>query len=363
MKRTDLSISPDMALRDMELWNMNRCEVYSDYETLWRMFHAVIKSSSWGTSEYGGPVWLMDFSLANLEKLYPDNPWLSRMWFEWMLGKDKLFGYAKSERLGKFSDWFRVRAQNLIEKNALGNVILKLETGRNGSIFYYAWGGFLEILKFFVNGHIYYLDYAQMREKDVSVRDMERMQKARFHTYLSNYGGQDRIMVEKFPYPIPDKGIPYLHSDKYGDCSEFSKYTDQKGYLIPENKQEKFLIIFTNDLMEHKAQGRYSNIKDCSDYKEWAHQSEDDISVKERVRNLIFPYPKMRCDEYLYKDDFFTSRIKLEPTPSSADFTWVRRDFRIESIKIELPKIAEEYGEFWHRQFPLKQHWRVCEEF
>ena len=65
----------------------------------------------------------------------------------------------------------------------------------------------------------------------------------------------------------------------------------------------------------------------------------------------------------LYKDDFVTSRIKLEPTPSSADFTWVRRDFRIESIKIELPKIAEEYGEFWHRQFPLKQHWRVCEEF
>ena len=363
MKRTDLSISRDMALRDMEMWNINRCEVYSDYETLWRMFHAVIKSSSWGTSEYGGPVWLMDFSLANLEKLYPDNPWLSRMWYEWALGKNNLLGYAKSERLCKFSDWFRVRAQELIEKNALGNVILKLETGKEGSIFYYAWGGFLEILRSFVRGHIYYLDHAQIIEKNVSVRDMERMQKARFHTYLSNYGGQDSIMVEKFPYPLADRRLSCIYSDKYGECTDFSKYTDQKGYLIPETIQEKFLIIFTSDLMEHKAQGRYSNIKDCTDYEVWLNQSEDSISVKERVKYSIFPYPKMRCDEYLCRDHFFSSRTKLEPTPPSAEFTWIRRDYDIESIKIELPKIAEEYGEFWHRQFPLKQHWRVYKYF
>ena len=65
------SVSQNTVLREMALWQKDECSRFGEYETLWQMFRMVVTTSSYVTSEFGGPVWLMDFSLANLKKLFP----------------------------------------------------------------------------------------------------------------------------------------------------------------------------------------------------------------------------------------------------------------------------------------------------
>lgn len=72
----------------------------------------------------------------------------------------------------------------------------------------------------------------------------------------------------------------------------------------------------------------------------------------------ICPYPQMKYNYYL--DLFKTYDQHFRPTKSV--FRWKRQESYFEEIKIDLPEIDAQYGEFWHRQFPMKQNWRELTE-
>ena len=323
-KQNEYVSAQDKVLAEMEMWRENPLRKWKDYDTLWKMFSAVIKSSSYGTSEFGGPVWLLDFSLANLQKLFPNNPWLEAMQKEREKGK-----YAvASELLLDFSQWFEISAEKFVNQLGLGNVIVKSETGYNGNLSLYGWGLFLDVVQSLTDGEVYRPNRECMMKRNFSVRESDAVRRGNFLTKL--YG---RSIVTKFP--CFRGGIRCCReSDLYGDCYTLEHFSLTKGFVIPETQQEKFLMLIVNDLMECKAQG-YGNTAD-------------------KEGNVV-PYPKMKFEQYL-DSAHYGCGLHFKPTVDV--FRWQRRDGHFEEIKPMLPKIDSKYGEFWHRQFPPKQNWR-----
>lgn len=323
METKVLALPKDAVLKDMELWNNGKHSVYADFDTLWQMFRGVLASGSYGTSEFGGPIWLLDFSLANLKKLFPENPWLDTMEQD----KSKALATGKSKNFNKFFEWFRFRAECMVKFCGLGNVIIKYETISGVNVALYGWGVFLDTVQSFVDGSVRRLSLGLMMKWNYSLRESEAVRKGEFFTCLNTDS-----MVKQYPNASEDAD-DVKHSDVYGDCYHLKHFSPITGYVIPETVSEKILTLVVNDLMEYMAQ-RLSNEPDRS--------------------GLICPYPMMKYDKYL--DGIGRCGYHFKPTAEV--FRWRRNDGCIEEIKVELPKIEEKYGEFWHRQFPLKQNWR-----
>ena len=322
------ALSQDKVLREMKLWYENECSMLDDYDTLWEMFRTVITSSNYGTSEFGGPIWLMDFSLANLQKLFPDNPWLEAMEKEWDKGKWSHSGMAKSEVLKRFSEWFQYRVEHLVRWLGLGNVIVKQETDFEGNISLYGWGIFLDVVQSIVGGRVERLHHELMLKYNFSYNEVGEVIHGNYPTRLKSDS-----MFKKFPCNY-GHGFSYCkHSNIYGDCYQLKHFSLTTGYVIPETAQEKFLMLVVNDLMECKAQG-YGNKADKDGY--------------------TVPYPQMKFAQYLECKNACNHHFQ----PTTDIFRWKRKDGYVEEIAIELPKIDAKYGEFWHRQFPPKQNWR-----
>lgn len=321
------ALSTDKVLKEMKMWHDNGCRKYADYETLWQMFRAVVSSSNYGTSDFGGPVWLMDFSLANLKKLFPGNPWLEAMEQE----KIESEATGKSHSLGKFSEWFKFRAESMTKFLGLGNVIIKYDTASGEAVMLYGWGVFLDAVESFVNGNVERLSFGLMIKWNFSLRESEAVRKGKFFTSLNAAS-----MVKMYP-SASGNADEVKHSDVFGDCYRLKHFSLTKGYVIPETTPEKILMLVINDLMESVAQG-------CG------NELDRD--------GLVCPYPRMKYDKYL--DGIGGCGHHFKPTTDV--FRWRRKDGGIEEIKVELPKIEEKYGEFWHRQFPPKQNWRELKD-
>lgn len=333
MKKQSKSISPqDKVLKEMKKWQMNNCCMLDDYDTLWKMFRAVVTSSCYGTSEFGGPVWLLDFSLANLKKLFPDNPWLEAMEKEWEKGKYGYGNIPKSEQLIKFSEWFEYRSEHFVNWLGLGNVIVKQETGYQGNISLYGLGLFLDVVQSLTDGKVFRPSTESMIKWNFSLQESDAVRRGNFLTRLISGD-----MVKKFP--IFMGGIRPCRSDNiHGECYRLEHFSLTKGFVIPETQQEKFLMLIVNDLMECKAQG-YGNKAD-------------------RDGNVV-PYPKMKFEQYLDCAHYGCGHHFRQ---TDETFRWERSDGDCEKITINLPKIDSQYGEFWHRQFPPKQNWRELDE-
>lgn len=321
------TLSSDMVLEEMKMWYDNGCRKYADYETLWQMFRTVVASSGYGSSEFGGPVWLMDFSLANLKKLFPGNPWLEAM------ENDKIKNGAggKALSLGKFSEWFKFRAESMTKFLGLGNVIIKYETVAGEAVILYGWGVFLDAVESFVNGKVERLSFGLMMKWNFSLRESEAVRKGKFFTCLNTTS-----MVKKYP-GASCEADDVKHSDVFGDCYRLKHFSLTEGYVVPETVPEKILVLVINDLMEGMANG-------------YGSQLDHD--------GLICPYPRIKYDKYLEGIGGCGHHFK----PTTDVFRWRRKDFGIEEIKVELPEIDEKYGEFWHRQFPPKQNWRELKD-
>ena len=317
------------ALYEMQMWQQNNCGRFEEYDTLWEMFRTVVTSSSWGTSEFGGPVWLMDFSLANLQKLFPDNPWLDAMEKEWEKGKWEHNGQAKSDTLNRFSEWFQLRAEHLVNQLGLGNVIIKQESSYDGNISFYGWCLFLDVLQDLVGGIVERIHHQTMLRFNFSCAEVDAVIRGNFLTRLKS-----DTMVGRFPGGY-GSGFHYCkHSDAYGNCYLLEHFSETKGYVIPETAPEKFLMLIVNDLMECKAKG-YGNKADANG-------------------NTV-PYPQMKFEQYLDIHRGTGHHIR----PTSDVFQWWSKYGLTQEIRIELPQIDAKYGEFWHRQFPPKQNWRT----
>ncbi len=337
MKQEIKPLSRGKVLRDMEQWLSAELRFADDNETLWTMFKTVVTSSSWGTSEYGGPVWLMDFSLDNLKKLFPDNPWLLAMEEERSKGKYEAIGCTKSSILSSFSLWFELRARKFITKCGLGNVLLKLESSYSGSLSFYCWGTFLVALQKAVKGYLYRPTETTMLDCNFSLKESKIVQRGEFLTYLSNgWVDSEPVMRNSFPDFTPEWDLRWVkkHS-KYGECYQAWNFCSAKGYIIPEITQEKFLILLVSDMMEAEAR---------------LVQNKDELGLDSKY----YFYPPMRYDTYLAEESSSWGHIRFTQN------VYITRSV---SITVELPKIDAEYGEFWHRQFPLKQHWRTVENF
>ena len=339
MKTKIEQISPDVALREMKLWKANGFSTSAaEYETLWSIFRTVVTSSSWGTSEYGGPVWLMDFSLANFKKLFPDNPWI--LYLEDEAGKGKNDSLtAVSKPLCDFYNWFYRKSKAFVNQLGLGNVIVKMETKclcSGGNIILYGSSAFLDYVKNLTCGRLGIVDRPDkmtMLQFNYSLREFEIVKNGDFLCSLSNGG-----MTHE--YPMRFIGLDFVRtSSVYGDCFILKHPSITEDYVVPETCPEKFLIFIINDLMECKAQNR------------------DGVGFEEWYRIANCPYPKMRFEQYL-KNHY---ACDLHFCPTSNVFDWWRHDYKTEMIEVDFPQIDVDYGEFWHRQFPLKQHWRVCE--
>lgn len=317
MSKQKCILSRKQVLRDMEMWQKDECNIRGEYDTLWQMFRTVVTSSGYGTSEFGGPVWIMDFSLDNLKRLFPDNPWLEAMENEWSCGKYGS-GMAKSRVLVRFSRWFELRANYLVNRLGLGNVIVKVESIYGGNLSLYGWGSFLDIMQSLVNGTVERPDQECMIEREFSLYEIELVKKGHFFTRLRS--GE---MVEKFPCRY-HSDFHLFKPSVYGDCYQLHHPCQTKGFVIPEDKPEKFLMLIINDLM-------------------------DNYDV-----NGDIPYPQMKFERHLdlqqHRDQHFR--------PTANIFHWEGKDGRVEEIKFDLPN---HYGA-WHRGFPPKQNWRVLQE-
>lgn len=298
------------------------------------MFRTVILSSSYGTAEFGGPVWLIDFSLVNLQKLFPNNPWLETMQKEWEKGSHGRGNFPESEQLRQFSDWFEYRTSNFVEWLGLGNVIIKQETGCQGNISLYGWGLFLDVVQSLLKGRVYRPTNESMLNCRFSLRESDAVRQGNFFTKLTN-----EDMVGKFPCFL-GRDIQYVkHSEVYGTCYELPHFSLTEGFVIAETIPEKFLMLVVNDLMECKAQG-YGNKAD-------------------KEGNIV-PYSKMKFEQFLDCVPPYICVNHFHPTVET--FRWKRSDGKFEEVKIDLPQIDPQYGEFWHRQFPPKQNWRKLKE-
>lgn len=327
------NISHDATLWDMKGWQLSSCSWIAEFDTLWKMFCTVVSSSSYGTSDFGGPVWFLDFSIANLKKFYPDNPWLLAMEQEWHKGK-WCNGSAKSDQLNSFSRWFKLRADCMIMELGLGNVIVKYESDCD-NVCLYGNGVFLDVVRSLVNGEVRRPSKEFMLESNFSLRESEIVRKGKFLTCLKS-----ESMWPSFPGSF-GSGIHYVRtSDVYGKCYLLNHFSLTTGYVVPETVKEKFLMLVVNDLMEAKAQG-YGNKADAE--------------------GTVCPYPEMKFDRYL-DDGYCWCDNHLKPTSRSNVFVWRCQNGSQKRIKITLPQIDAKYGEFWHRQFPPKQNWRVLEE-
>lgn len=330
-KQKSKVMSRDRVLREMKMWQDNDCSILGEYDTLWEMFKTVVTSSSWGTSEFGGPVWIMDFSLENLKKLFPDNPWIEAMEKEWDKGKDKYIGYPVSRQIPSFSEWFSHRARYLMRWLGLGNVIVKVEAGSCGNVTLYGWGVFLDVVQSLVGGEVNRPYARNMVDWNFSLRESEQVRKGNFFTDLTT-------RMQSFPCSYGSGFHYFKESETYGKCFRLNHFSLTKGYVIPETQPEKFLMLIVNDLMECKAQG-YGNKAD--------------------KEGTICPYPQMKFAQYLDYTGYCNGHFQ----PTKDVFRWKRDDDgRIEEIKIDLPEIDAKHGTFWHRQFPPKQNWRVLPE-
>lgn len=321
------TLSHDAVLGEMKMWYDNGCRKYADYETLWQMFRTVVASSSYGSSEFGGPVWIMDFSLANLKKLFPDNPWLEAMEKE----KNMYVTAGKALNLAKFSEWFKFRAESMTKFLGLGNVIIKYETVAGEAVILYSWGAFLDAVESVVSGVVERLSFGLMIKWNFSLRESEAVRKGKFFTCLNT-----ATMVKKYPC-VSEDADDVKHSDVYGDVYRLKHFSLTKGYVVPETIPEKILMLVINDLMEGIAEGYVCGLDNSS---------------------LVCPYPHLKYDKYL--DSIGRCGHHFKTTTDV--FRWRRKDFSIEEIEVDLPKIDEKYGEFWHRQFPPKQNWRELKD-
>lgn len=322
MKNVVESISSYQVKQDMELWKSSSHSTSEEYETLWKMFRAVVLSSSYGTSEYGGPVWLMDFSIENLKRFYPYNAWLHALERK----KLKINGQAEAEELILFSRWFEERADAMITTLGLGNVMVKVEAGVD-NVSLYANSLFLDIVQEYVRGTVDRLTKGYML-RHFSLKDSVIVMNGEFPTRL---GG---VIVNSFP--TTDVSC-YFVRNKVGEFyllknwEAFSSDAVERAIGV-ETIKEKFLILLVNDLMEAKAR---NEILSSYDYVEPQ-------------------YPKMKYEKYL---DLSSNSFK----PTVNVFEWPCQGNESRKIKIRLPRINPKYGEFWHRKFPLKQNWRMKE--
>ena len=324
------SISRDETLRDMEMWKASRYAVFGEFETLWKMFRAVVENSSYGTSEYGGPVWVLDFSLKNLKKFYPDNVWLEAM--EQELNKGKLYpevsDLTKSNVLVMFSSWFCKRATAMIEDFGLGNVIAKYD-GLAENIYLYGNNIFLSYIGLFVNGEVFCPGSSRLSIGDnFHFSSKELLDHGDFYTYLVR-----GFMWSEYPNSSVWKKCcgkaPLMRHKVYGECYPLPHPGLTNGFVASETDKVKYLTLIVKDTM-------------------------DAIKIAPDAVNKIWgrkvPYPKM---QYLDK-----GWLGIASRSSQSDvFKWRCQNGRHKKVKVALPQIDEKYGEFWHLQFPLKQNW------
>lgn len=322
------NISREETLRDMEMWKASRYAVFGEFETLWKMFRAVVETSSYGTSEYGGPVWILDFSLKNLKKFYPDNVWLKAMEQELDKGKlcPEVSDLAKSDVFVKFSEWFYERADALITEFGLGNVIVKYD-GLFDSICFYGNNVFLMFVATYVNGYVK-LQRDKLKIEDTLFSDTETLSGREYYTSFK----QGRMWSE-----YPNSSVwteccgkaPLMRHKVYGECYPLPHLSLTNGFVASETDKVKYLTLIVKDTM-------------------------DAIQIAPDAVNKIWggkvPYPKM---QYLDK-----GWLGMASRSSQSDvFKWRCQNGRYKKVKVALPQIDEKYGEFWHLQFPLKQNW------
>lgn len=219
----------------------------------------------------------------------------------------------------------------------MGNVLLKLESSYYGSLSFYCWGTFLTALQTAVKGYIYRPTETTMLDCNFSLKESKIVQRGEFLTYLSNGRvGSQPPMRNFFPDFTPEWDLRWLEThNKYGRCYQALNFFSAKGYIISETSQEKFLILLVSDIME--AEARMVQNKEKLD-----------------LDSQFYFYPLMRYDRYLAEDSASWGHIRI------TNNVYITSSV---SITVELPKIDAEYGKFWHRQFPLKQHWRTVENF
>ena len=299
----------------------------SEPEDLWEMLRGVVRNSGYGKYGNGGPILVLDFSLENLRKLFPNSHWLDVMSGERQKGLDETGSYPKSELLRNFCDWFDYRAGFFVKILGLGNALIKLEEkGLYGEKFsFYGWGIFLDALQQLVGGKVDRPSKQSMVSGDFSLKESEIVRQWLFPTWLK--GG----FVSRFPCGRGPGIHYYMNHPVYGVCHCVEHWSETKGYVIPETDPARILGLLMYDLMEAKAQG-YGNGRDAD--------------------GNMCPYPVMKYDFYL--DWHMPTDYHFRSTDDS--FRWCCGGGRTEEIEFELPDISG--NEFWHRLYPTKESWR-----
>lgn len=313
-------------------------------EELWYMFRCVVESSTWGASEYGGPIRVIDFRISSLRRLIPDSPWWDVIDDETEHKGINAVNCQDYALVRSFSSWFGCRLHHLIMSQGLCNVITLFSVvGIDTHILsFYSLRSFLQPIASLCNLPI---SPIRWRDRDFSWQDEEILKKGLYTTFLYD----DRIQ-ESDP-DIPHSCFLFPNATNFHKHWETRRTEEGEWYNLPYGKDNahnfvlqetdvvKTIVLLTCDFMEAWARNLDLNIENSK----WFYNYEYPVMQSQRACDLSVDGLSFSRFIPSQKTFYHNSKHLSEPV----------------RILLRLPDIDPQYGKFWHRQFPRKVYWTM----
>lgn len=308
----------------------------------WEIFDTIIKESTWGSSEAGGPVWVMDFRLKKLKKRFPEHWWIKSL----PDNLDDIDVHNVGQR-------FQLDAEKYILYHRLCNVLVITDCLGGGYARFYSLLSFCNLFNYTqkrgrtkggINSPLLrYILYSQSRK--IAGND--------YVWYISWDGTIDSKYfpftsidekTDVLPYPLPSsltyedvvehpKILPDLYTRK------FKGEYKQTVVKVVDNF-EAYLVNTVYDLMELVAV-KFS--------KRLFSRPESPCAIKLSDLEKFFLYEKHQYPLFCYNDE------TVKECPEYGLYTSYM-EFRPQPV---LPNVSN--IEAWHRDFVPKHYWEVLE--
>ncbi len=313
-----------------------------NYELPWEVFETVLTNSTWGSSQVGGPVWVWDFRIKELEKLCPSHPEIEKL--------KQIWQEADRWKCREISGQIQQEASKIISTLGLCNILVITDGStyldKDGKrITFHSLFSFLQRMHLLLYGRKKDpLSGAPLRIISFILRDQS--QKIKHDDYIWKISLDEnkliRDMIPRFPsddshgglfisrkFPDDEEGnyyvLPYYHPDfwEYADDKHGRHFKMKGDYVVRQTSNWKqYLPNLVYDCME------------LTFMKYW------------RCMNKDFSYTQYPL---MFYNDEHVAGTALEVEISYYD--------KPQQLKLTLPALANQ--EIWHREFYPKERWQT----
>ncbi|MCM1324529.1 MAG: hypothetical protein NC218_10435 [Acetobacter sp.] len=295
---------------------------------LWDIFEKVIGSSTYGSSTMGGPVWILDFRLKTLKKLFPEHPWIVFI---------NQYDTENSERLASgIGNCFSFWAYLFVKKQGLCNVLVAVDNlYKRESVTFYSLISFNRMLSSVlqqgeVEGAPMTMVYDILMSRNSKIKGDDYIWGAYFGHLPESFPNrwskknnaswlllkQDGKDYCRLPYPCPQL-ISIKENANYAYSPKHFVYQFAKNYAQSVQGWENYLPMVIYDCMELVSMGYVAE-----DFPECQYP--------------MIQYPPENKDSF---ELGMSSRM--------------RKPF----LDVQIPMISN--PEQWHKEFSPKEYWQL----